>query len=870
MDRRYDPHEIEPRRQALWRERDAYRTPDVSEKPKFYCLDFFPYPSGDGLSVGHCRNYVPTDAVARLRRMQGYNVLHPMGWDAFGLPAENYALKMGVHPRVTTERNIATYKRQMDLIGLSYDWSREISSIDPEYYRWTQWWFLLLYERGLAYRATGQQWWCPSCQTILANEQVEQGQCWRCGSDVTKVDLEQWYLRITEYAQRLLDDLQTIDWSEKIKLMQTNWIGRSEGAEVDFAIEGDASSASGGGSAGDGGSADAGQAITVFTTRPDTLFGATYMVLAPEHPLVDVLTASERRAAVKVYQEQARRESEIERLSTEKEKSGVFIGAYAVNPANDERIPIWISDYVLMGYGTGAIMAVPAHDERDFAFATRFELPIVEVIAPPAADGRGGAPQGTLAEAYVGDGFMVNSGRFDGLAAPGEAFDAIVDRLAERGLARRKVNYKLRDWLISRQRYWGAPIPIVYCDECGAVPVPAEQLPVLLPDIEDYQPTGDGRSPLARAEEWVHTTCPRCGGPGRRETDTMDTFACSSWYHFRYPSPDYHEGPFDPQAVAYWLPVDLYVGGAEHAVMHLLYARFFCKVACDAGYIGFSEPYAALRNQGMIQAEDGQKMSKSKGNVVTPDSVVERYGADSLRLYELFIAPFEQSVAWSDRGVQGCHRFLSRYWGLVHDFLEWEAGAAVATGSRSAADDSTAGSSAAAGGPDAVLQARGRDATRMLHKTIRKVSGDMETFRFNTAVAALMELQNELLDLWTQARDAWAPGQWRQALQTVTALLAPGAPHIADEVWEQLGCAGSVLDAPWPAWDEALAADEAVTVVVQVNGKLRDKLQVPVDADKDVVLAAARRLPNAARFLDGTQVVKEIYVPGKLVNFVVK
>jgi leucyl-tRNA synthetase len=843
VDRRYDPHEIEPRRQALWRARDAYRTPDVSEKPKFYCLDFFPYPSGDGLSVGHCRNYVPTDAVSRLRRMQGFNVLHPMGWDAFGLPAENYALKMGVHPRVTTERNIATYKRQMDLIGLSYDWSREISSIDPEYYRWTQWWFLLLYERGLAYRATGRQWWCPSCQTILANEQVEQGRCWRCGSDVTKVDLEQWYLRITEYAQRLLDDLQTIDWPEKIKLMQTNWIGRSEGAEVDFVIAGPD----------DGGSADAGQTITVFTTRPDTLFGATYMVLAPEHPLVDILTTPERRAAVTRYQDQARRQSEIERLSTEKEKTGVFIGAYAVNPVNDEHIPIWISDYVLMGYGTGAIMAVPGHDERDFAFATRFELPIVEVIAPPAADGSGGAPQGTLAEAYDGDGFMVNSGRFDGLAAPGEAFDAIVDWLAERGLARRKVNFKLRDWLISRQRYWGAPIPIVYCDGCGTVPVPAEQLPVLLPDIEDYQPTGDGRSPLARAEEWVHTTCPRCGGPARRETDTMDTFACSSWYHFRYPSPDYDEGPFDPQAVAYWLPVDLYVGGAEHAVMHLLYARFFCKVACDAGCIGFSEPYAALRNQGMIQAEDGQKMSKSKGNVVTPDSVVERYGADSLRLYELFIAPFEQSVAWSDRGVQGCHRFLSRYWGLVHDFLEWEAG-----------------DSAAGGEPGPALEGRGRDATRMLHKTIRKVSGDMETFRFNTAVAALMELQNELLDLWTQARDAWAPGQWREALQTVTALLAPGAPHIADEVWEQLGCGGSVLDAGWPTWDEALAADEAVTVVVQVNGKLRDKLQVPVDADKDAVLAAARELPNAARFLDGKQVVKEIYVPGKLVNFVVR
>ncbi len=858
MDRRYDPHEIEPRRRQLWRDRQAHRTPDVSDKPKFYCLDFFPYPSGDGLSVGHCRNYVPTDAVSRLKRMQGYNVLHPMGWDAFGLPAENYALKMGVHPQVTTERNIATYKRQMDLIGLSYDWSREISSIDPDYYRWTQWWFLLLYERGLAYRATGQQWWCPSCQTILANEQVEQGKCWRCGSDVTKVDLEQWYLRITQYAQRLLDDLETIDWPEKIKTMQTNWIGRSEGAEVDFAI----ANAGGGAAVDQAGTAGA-QTITVFTTRPDTLFGATYMVLAPEHPLVDVLTVPRQRAAVRAYQEEARRQSEIERLSTEKEKTGVFIGAYAVNPVNDARIPIWISDYVLMGYGTGAIMAVPAHDERDFAFASEFDLPIVEVIAPSAADGAAaqadedspragrGAPQGTLSEAYVGDGYMVNSGQFDGLAAPGEAFEAIVAWLAQRGLARKKVNYKLRDWLISRQRYWGAPIPIVYCEKCGTVPIPAERLPVLLPDIDDYQPTGDGRSPLARVQDWVNTTCPRCGGPARRETDTMDTFACSSWYHFRYPSPRYDEGPFDPEAVAYWLPVDLYVGGAEHAVMHLLYARFFCKVAYDAGHVGFSEPYAALRNQGMIQAEDGQKMSKSKGNVVTPDSVVEHYGADSLRLYELFIAPFEQAVAWSDRGVQGCQRFLSRYWGLVYDLLEWE----------------KQGQSDAA---DAALQARGRDATRSLHKTIRKVSNDMETFRFNTAVAALMELQNGLLDLWNEARGAWTGAQWRSALQTVTALLAPAAPHVADEVWELLGGQGSVFEGPWPVWDDALAADESVTVVVQVNGKLRDKLEVGVGAAEAAVVAAARELPNAARFLEGKQVVKAIYVPGKLVNFVVR
>jgi len=825
MDRRYDPHAIEQKWQRIWKERDAYRTSDESDKPTFYCLDFFPYPSGDGLSVGHCRNYVPTDAVARFRRMQGFNVLHPMGWDAFGLPAENYAIKMGVHPRVTTERNIANYHRQMDLIGLSFDWSREITSCFPDYYRWTQWFFLLLYERGLAYRSTGRQWWCPSCKTILANEQVEQGKCWRCGSDVTKKDLEQWYLRITEYAQRLLDDLGTIDWPEQIKLMQTNWIGRSEGAEVDFGLQG------------------RDDVLTVFTTRPDTLFGATYMVLAPEHPLVDELTVPAQRAAVSAYQDQARRQSEIERLSTEKEKTGVFIGAYAINPANDQPVPIWISDYVLMGYGSGAIMAVPAHDERDFQFATEFRLPIVEVIAPESG------AQGELAEAYTGDGVMVNSGRLDGLAAPGEAFEAVVAWLGERAAARKKVNFKLRDWLISRQRYWGTPIPIVHCDACGPVPVPVDQLPVLLPDLEDFHPTDDGRSPLARDEEFVRTSCPKCGGPGRRETDTMDTFACSSWYHFRFASPHDEAAAFDRDKAEYWLPVDLYVGGAEHAVMHLLYARFFCKVAKDAGYVSFGEPYARLRNQGMIQAEDGQKMSKSKGNVITPDSVVERYGADSLRVYELFIAPFEQSVAWSDRGVQGCLRFLSRFWNLVAEVVE-------AQGSGVAADEAEA--------------EKGRQVLRTLNKTIRKVMHDLETFRFNTAVSALMELQNEVLEVWAGARGALTLAQWRDVVTDMTLLVAPMAPHIAEEVWELLGHAETVLDAAWPTWDEELAADEVVTVVVQVNGKLRDRLEVPVDAQKDGVLAQARSAANAVRFLEGKQVVKEIYVPGKLVNFVVR
>jgi leucyl-tRNA synthetase len=825
MDRRYDPHAIEQKWQRLWKDGDVYRTPDTSDRPKFYCLDFFPYPSGDGLSVGHLRNYVPTDAVSRYKRMCGLNVLHPMGWDAFGLPAENYAIKMGVHPRITTERNIANYHRQMDLVGLSFDWSREITSCAPDYYRWTQWFFLLMYERGLAYRGTGRQWWCPSCRTILANEQVEQGKCWRCGSEVTKKDLEQWYFRITEYAQRLLDDLATIDWPEKIKLMQANWIGRSDGAEVDFTLPG------------------RDEPLTVFTTRPDTLYGATYMVLAPEHPLVDELTRDERRPEVVAYQDQARRQSEIERLSTEKEKTGVFTGAYAVNPVNGAEIPIWISDYVLMGYGTGAIMAVPAHDERDFQFATLFGLPIVEVIAPPEG------PQGTLSEAYTGDGVMVNSMQFDGLSAPGAAFEAIVEWLGEKKRARKTVNFKLRDWLISRQRYWGVPIPMVYCEACGVVPVPVDQLPVLLPEIEDYKPTDDGKSPLARDEGFVHTTCPRCSGPAHRETDTMDTFACSSWYHFRFPSPQEEDAPFDKAAVEYWLPVDLYVGGAEHAVMHLLYARFFCKVAHDAGHVAFSEPYARLRNQGMVLAEDGQKMSKSRGNVVTPDSVVAHHGADALRVYELFIAPFEQSVAWSDRGVQGCHRFLSRFWNLACEVVE-------AQGSGAAADEAEA--------------ERGRHMLRTLHKAIRKVTHDMEHFRFNTAVSALMELQNEALDVWTNARPALSLAQWRETLSTMTLLVSPMAPHVGEEVWELLGHGGTVVDARWPEWDDELAADEVVTVVVQVNGKLRDRLQVAVDAEEADVLSQARTAANTVRFLDGKQVVKEVYVRGKLVNFVVK
>jgi len=821
MDRRYDPREIEAKWQRIWKERDAYRTPDESDRPKFYCLDFFPYPSGDGLSVGHCRNYVPTDVVARFYRMRGHNVLHPMGWDAFGLPAENYALKMGVHPRVTTARNIATYRRQMDMIGLSFDWSREITSSQPDYYRWTQWFFLLMHERGLAYRGTGQQWWCPSCRTILANEQVEQGRCWRCGTEVTKRDLEQWYFRITDYAQRLLDDLATIDWPEQIKLMQTNWIGRSEGAEVDFGLPG------------------RDEPLTVFTTRPDTLFGATYMVLAPEHPLVDELTTAERRDAVRAYQDEARRQSEIERLSTEKEKTGVFTGAYAVNPVNGEKVPIWIADYVLMGYGTGAIMAVPAHDERDFQFATRFGLPIVEVIAPPSG------PQGTLTEAYVGDGVMVNSGRFDGLAAPGGAFAAIVDWLAERGLARRKVNYKLRDWLISRQRYWGAPIPIVHCDTCGPVPVPADQLPVLLPDLEDFHPTADGRSPLARSEEFVHTTCPRCGGPGRRETDTMDTFVCSSWYHFRFTSPRLDSAAFDREKVKYWLPVDLYVGGAEHAVMHLLYARFFCKVLQDAGYVDFGEPYVRLRNQGMIQAEDGQKMSKSKGNVVVPTQILDKFGADAVRWRAAMARPGMDSP-FDETQMKVGRRLAMKILNASKFVLDKHAPA----------------------DPAAITEADDLAMLAGLAEVVRQATEAFEDYQYTDALEAAEKFFwtfcDDYLELVKErsysddAAAASAAAALQLGLNVQLRLFAPFMPFVTEEVWSWWQ-PGSVHRAPWPTLDELPAGgdptllDDVAEVLIAIRGaKSRAQVKMRTEVDRAVISGPAEslaRLETIARDL---------------------
>ncbi|HLQ34269.1 MAG TPA: leucine--tRNA ligase [Chloroflexota bacterium] len=805
MARKYQPTQFEGKWQGAWEEQGLYRIAEGFDKPKFYCLDFFPYPSGSGLSVGHGHNYIPTDVYSRFKRMQGFNVLHPMGWDAFGLPAENEAILRQVPPAETVAKNVANYKRQLGLMGLSYDWSKEINSTDPEYYRWTEWFFLLLYKRGLAYRAKGSQWWCPECKTILANEQVENGYCWRHPETrVQKKDLEQWYFKITDYADQLLDDLDTIDWPERIVAMQRNWIGRSEGAEVVFKVEG------------------GGQGVVVFTTRPDTLFGATFMVLSPEHPLVDQVTTSEQRAAVRAYQERARVTSDIERLSTEREKTGVFTGAYAVNPVNDERIPIWIADYVLMGYGTGAIMAVPAHDQRDFEFARKFGIEIRLVFLEP----RSNLTAEKMTEASIHGGVMCNSAQFDGFIEGPDTVDKFIAWLERTGKGKRKVNFRMRDWLISRQRYWGAPIPIVYCDKDGIVPVPEDQLPVPLPEIKRFEPTGTGQSPLANVPEFVNTTCPTCGGPARRETDTMDGFACSSWYFLRFPNPHESKAAFDRKTVDYWLPVDVYVGGAEHAVMHLLYARFWTKVMADAGIVGFREPFKKLRNQGMIYGADGQKMSKSRDNVVTPDEVVERFGADALRCYELFMGPFELDNAWDNDGPRGQFRFLNRVWELAF----------APTGSDS---------------PETI---------RLLHQTIKDVTERIEDFRLNTAVAAMHELSNHLRDNGCSAG----------TLDTLLILLAPIAPHMSEELWhERHPDGGSIHQQPWPAYDESLLVVDQCSIVVQVNGKVRDTVQAALNMPQADVEGLARSSPRVQRFLDGSQVRKVIYVPNKLINLVV-
>ena len=772
MSQRYDPRALEAKWQARWERDGLYRTPDRSDRPKFYFLTMYPYPSGD-LHIGHWYAMAPSDAAARYRRMRGYNVLFPIGFDAFGLPAENAAIKHGIHPKTWTLGNIERMRRQLRSMGAMFDWSREIVTCEPEYYRWNQWFFLKFYEAGLAYRALAPVDWCPNCNTTLAREQVvgADRRCERCDTPVVKKDLEQWFFRITKYADELLD-FSGIDWPERIITMQRNWIGRSEGAEVTFTAH-----------APDGSR----HPLVVFTTRPDTLWGATFMVLAPEHPLVPVLTAPDRRAEVEAYTYQARRQSEIDRMSTEREKTGVFLGSYATNPVNDQRIPIWIADYVLMGYGTGAIMGVPAHDQRDFEFARKYGLPVPVVIQPP------GEPLvEPLAAAYEGPGRMVNSGPFDGTPVP-EGIPKVIAWLEETGRGRRAVNYRLRDWLISRQRYWGTPIPIVYCERCGTVPVPYEDLPVLLPEDVDFMPTGE--SPLKYHEGFRRTHCPRCHGPAERETDTMDTFVDSSWYQYRYLSPHEDRAPFDPEQVAYWCPVDQYTGGAEHAVMHLLYTRFFTKALADLGLLPFREPMLRLFNQGVILGEDGEKMSKSRGNVVDPDEQVARYGADVVRAYLMFMRPWEEGGPWSSRDIEGVARFLRRVWDLV-------------TGPTQRVE-----------GPwpeDEVLELR-----RRTHRTIRKVTEDFERFGFNTALAALMELTNHLYRV--RERLVGSPA-WEEALRSLILMLAPVAPHLAEELWERIGGPYSVHTQAWPTYDPELARTPEVTLVVQVDGRVRDRL----------------------------------------------
>jgi leucyl-tRNA synthetase len=834
---RYDPHEIEPRWQAIWAEERSW---EVINEPagddaaghalraatpsSSYVLEMLPYPSGEP-HIGHLKCYAVGDAIAHFHRRLGRRVLHPMGYDAFGLPAENHAIKTGVHPRESTAESIAAFQRQFRSWGISIDWSRELATSEPSYYRWTQWIFLELYRAGLAYRREAAVKWCPNDQTVLANEQVDaDGRCERCGALVEVRQLEQWFLRITDYAERLLGDLDGIDWPEHVKTMQRNWIGRSEGAEVTFRCE------------------ELGVDYPVFTTRPDTLFGATFFVLAPEHPDVLRLAAgTPHEQAAREYVNVALNETNEERGNTEKVKTGVPLGRTVTNPVNGEQLPMYVADYVLMEYGTGAIMAVPGHDERDHDFAVAFDLPIRRVIEPlPGAAGE----QDDGALPYVGDGRLVNSNpEFDGRPNR-EALPEIVAWLDREGKGHASVNYRLRDWLVSRQRYWGCPIPIVYCEQCGAVPVPVEQLPVELPDIDDYMPKG--RSPLAAAEEWVQTTCPSCSGPARRETDTMDTFVDSSWYFLRYCDARNDEAAWDPAVLAEWMPVDQYIGGVEHAILHLLYARFFTKALADLGHLNFQEPFHALFTQGMV-TKDGAKMSKSKGNVVSPAAIIERVGADTARCYILFVGPPDQDADWSDEGVEGVHRFLSRLWRLAAD-----------TADRCGEPSPTLALSEQPSAEEEML-------LRKAHWAIDKVSGDLRRFAFNTAIAALMELLNEC----SRLRESASPQTLRFALGTAASLLFPFAPHTCSDIYERL-TGERVWEQPWPEADEAMLESESYELVCQVNGKVRDRVQASAEASPEQLAGLCRAAPNVQAHIDGKEVVKEVVVPGKLVNFVVR
>jgi leucyl-tRNA synthetase len=817
----YQFSEIEKKWQQFWEDNKTFRTPDEidTSKPKFYVLDMFPYPSGAGLHVGHPEGYTATDITARYRRMKGFNVLHPMGWDAFGLPAEQYALETGTHPKATTERNIKRFREQLKAIGFSYDWDREVDTTDPDYYKWTQWIFLKLYERGLAYQAEVGVNWCPALGTVLANEEIIDGKSERGGHPVVRKPMRQWMLKITEYADRLLYDLDGLDWPESTKEMQRNWIGRSEGAEIDFPVLGVPQ-----------------HKLRVFTTRPDTLFGATYMVVAPEHPIVNEVVTRDRREEVLAYVEKASHKSDLERTELQKEKTGVFTGGHCINPANGEQIPIWVADYVLATYGTGAIMAVPGHDQRDWEFAKQFGLTIREVVS-------GG---NVMEEAYTGDGELVNSDAsnkpiaditthgisLNGLPVP-EAKEKMIAWLENEGIGRRRVNYKLRDWLFSRQRYWGEPFPIVLVDESPR-PLSEDHLPVTLPETESYRPSGTGESPLATIEEWVQTTDPSTGEPARRETNTMPQWAGSCWYYLRFIDPKNPDQLVDPEKEKYWMPVDLYVGGAEHSVLHLLYARFWHKVLFDAGVVSTEEPFQRLVHQGMILGEDNQKMSKSRGNVINPDDVISEYGADSLRLYEMFMGPLEQVKPWNMRGVAGVARFLSRAWRV---FVDEHSDELIVTDAEPTTEQ-----------------------LRVLHHTIRKVTDDIEGMRYNTAIAAMMEFVNAAMKWETKPREVMEP---------FALILSPFAPHIAEELWQRLGHADTLAYEPWPQADEKYLVADEYEIAVQVNGKVRGNVRVPKDATQEQAIEIAKSDQNVARYLQNGSVRKAIYVPGRIVNFVV-
>lgn len=800
----YNPSEIEQKWHDIWAEKEPFKASNESSKPKFYALVEFPYPSGDGLHVGHPRPYTALDIVSRKRRLDGYNVLYPMGWDAFGLPTENYAIKHKIHPKIVTEKNIARFKGQLQSIGFSFDWSREINTTDPNYYKWTQWIFLKLYEKGLAYKQEMPVNWCPSCKIGLANEEVVGGNCERCGGEVVRRVKNQWMLKITEYAERLIQDLDLVDYIERVKIQQKNWIGKSTGMEVDFHIQ------------------NTEDKLRVYTTRPDTIFGATYMVIAAEHPFIEKYSDKiENMKEVTEYKDEVTKKSDFERTELSKVKTGVELkGLKAVNPATGAEMPIWVSDYVLITYGTGAIMAVPGHDQRDWEFATKFSLPIVEVIKG-----------GNIEEAAYTDtdsGELINSGFLNGMMVK-DAIEAMSDKLENDGLGTRTTNYKLRDWVFSRQRYWGEPIPLVYCDDCGWVPVPESELPVMLPEVENYEPTDSGESPLANIHEWVHTTCPKCGGAAHRETDTMPQWAGSSWYFLRYLDPHNDEALASKEALEYWMPVDWYNGGMEHTTLHLLYSRFWHKFLYDYGILPGPEPYAKRTSHGMILGHNNEKMSKSRGNVVNPDEIVRDYGADTLRTYEMFIGDFEKSVPWSENGVKGCRRFLERVWRLQDIITE---------------------------GNEYTPQMEST-----IHKTIKKVSEDFETLKFNTGIAALMSLINEFNSIGSITK---------KDMETFLILLNPVAPHITEELWQLTGQEGYLFDAQWPKYDEAKTKDEVIEMPVQINGKVRGKVMVNVTDTQDMVREKALADEGVKKFVEDKTIVKEIFVMGKIYNIVVK